>query len=758
MRFVFSVLIFSFGMQVLCAQDAILDGVVVDSLSGEPLFSATIRCEDNGTTTGFDGTFSLTVSEGSTSITCSYVGYGTKEVLINSADPSTLLIRMAPTNNLLQTAVVTGSKYEQSISKSVVSIEVLKPKMLENTNTNDVGDILNKIPGVQIVDGQPNIRGGSGWSYNAGNRVMLLIDDIPALQPDAGRASWADIPVENIAQIEVVKGAGSALYGSAAMNGVINVRTGYATSEPETKVSLFATAYDDYKDNRKNWYRTGGIDRTPMEYGLSASHKQKIGKWDLIVAGFHSAQDSTRSYRDQDFRSKTRGNLNLRYRASDRVTFGVNTIVNKGMSSSFFLWENGSTGALRPFSGTVTRSDNFRFTIDPYVTIYDKKDNKHRFQGRLYYNDNNNNLNQSNQSSMLYGEYQFHRSFSEALNVTTGIVASTVDSDSELFSNADITQNNLAGFVQLDYLVNSRFKLSGGARYEYNEQSNGAINHSTIAVPAGENQEGKMIGRLGVNYELDSYTFFRASIGQAYRFPILIERFLSTEFGGFVILPNPDIQSETGVTMELGLKKGFQIGKFNGFLDFAIYNSEYNDMMEFVFVSTPIFGFQSQNIGDTRIQGFEFTIGANTKIGSLPVNLLGGYNYSNPKYRDYESISDFVAETSSLNENILKYRNKHSYTFDIQSNYKKLMFGFAFQGASHVLAIDKILQTFIPDLGSYRNFDNNGYQIFDARVGYAFDHFSLSAHLKNIFNQEYTLRPGIIEAPRNFSLRLDYTL
>ena len=65
-----------------------------------------------------------------------------------------------------------------------------------------------------MVSSQPNIRGGSGWSYGAGSRVLLLVDDIPALQADAGLAQWDDIPVENIAQIEVVKGAASALYGS----------------------------------------------------------------------------------------------------------------------------------------------------------------------------------------------------------------------------------------------------------------------------------------------------------------------------------------------------------------------------------------------------------------------------------------------------------------------------------------------------------------------------------------------------------------
>lgn len=741
---------------LLVGQGEKISGIVTDASTGEPLFAATVLAGDVGTSTEFDGSFSLVVQRGVDQLKVSYVGYTTQQ--INLTDQREYFIDLHLSDNLLQTAVVTGSKYEQSIGESIVSIDVIKPTLLKSTNTNNVEEIFNKIPGVQMIDGQPNIRGGSGWSYNAGNRVMLLIDDIPALQPDAGRAQWSDIPVENIAQIEVIKGAGSTLYGSAAMNGVINIRTAYATATPETQFSLFSTVYDNYKDERKNWFRRGDVNHTPMDIGMSASHKQKFGKWDVVVAGYYFEIDSTKSYRDQDFRYKARGNLNLRYRATDKITFGVNSIVNKGRSSSFFLWKNGSSGALQPFAGTVTRSGNLRFTIDPFITIYDKKNNKHRFQGRYYYGNNDNNLNQSNKAIMSYGEYQFQKTFDSDLNMVAGLVGSRVTSDSEFFDNADIYQINYAGFIQLDKKIGERLSVSGGGRYEFNKQKNDLINHTTIAVPAGEQSEGQFIGRFGANYKVSEGTFLRTSIGQAYRFPILIERFLSTEFGGFVILPNPDLNSERGVTTEIGLKQGFQLGSFQGYTDIAFFNSQYTDMMEFVFVSTPLFGFQSQNIGDTKIQGIEISLAGNGKIGSIPVTFYGGYNYSDPKYQDFSGLEDFLNETSSTNENVLKYRSRHSFSMDLQSNIDKFMFGVAVQGASHVLAIDKILETFIPDLESYRDFDSNGYQIFDARVGYSLGNMDIAVHLKNILNQEYTQRPGIIQAPRNIALRLDYNL
>ncbi len=743
----------------LFAQSLILSGTVYDAETGEPMLGATVIAGESGTTTDIDGVYEISIGDGVEEVRFSFVGYETQRVSISESVSGTpLVIYLAIAENILETAVVTGSKYEQTLAESVVSIDVLRPQLIQSTNTNDVEDIFNKIPGVQMIDGQPNIRSGSGWSYNAGNRVMLLIDDIPALQPDAGRASWSDIPVENIAQIEVIKGAGSTLYGSAAMNGVINVRTGYATSEPETQLSIFHTRYGDYTDDRKNWYRTDDIDRTPMDIGFSASHKQKIGKLDLVAAMFYYEQDSTRSFRNQDFRNKLRGNLNLRYRATDRLTFGVNTIVNTGRSSSFFLWKNATIGALQPLEGTVALNENTRYTIDPHVTYYDKKDNRHRFQSRIYYNDNENNLDQSNLSQMYYGEYQFLRSFSDDLTFTAGAVLSHSSSDSELFQSADIWQRNAAGYFQIDQAVGDKLNLTGGLRYEYNKQVNDFVNHPTIAVDAGEKAEGRFIGRLGANYQLADHTYLRGSLGQAYRFPIMIERFLSTSFSGFTVLPNPDLVSETGITGEIGIKQGLQFGPIAGYIDVAVYDSRYQDMMEFVFVSDPTFGFQSQNIGDTRITGFEISTGGKIDIGSVPIQFYGGYNYANPRYQDYASIEDFVEETSSVAENILKYRSKHSFSMDVQASYDRLSGGVAIQGASHMIAVDKILESFITNLESYRALNDNGFYILDARVAYDFDFVQLSLHAKNILNREYTQRPGIIEAPRNFAIRADFDL
>ena len=748
-------LLFTFFL--LCssvASSQYLTGVIVDSLTREPLFGATVLIGEQGTSTNIDGSFSLYVpaDKDDVIVKFSYVGYKTRtKTFTRTAIEESQYILLIASDNLLETAVITGSKYEQRVAESVVSIDVIKPDLLMNTNTTSLDQIFTKIPGVQMLEGQPNIRGGSGWAYNSGNRVLVLLDEIPALQPDAGRALWSDMPVENVSQIEVIKGAGSALYGSSAMNGVINIRTSYPTSTPETHISVFHTRFDNYTDSRKNWYS-----HTPQNFGFSATHKRKIGKLDLVSSLFYSKQDSTKTFREQDFNEKFRISTNLRYRISDKVVAGVNTILNVGASSSFFLWRNGSTGALQPFDGTVTTSRNQRYLIDPYLTIYDKKDNRHRVQGRVFYINNDNNLDQSNQSIFGYLEYQFQRRWPAlGLTMSTGLLGSYTESKSELFANAELNHLNSAAYLQLDKVFGARFNVSGGLRYEYNEQRNGLITYPLLVVPQGEVSEGRMVGRLGANYQVSEGTFVRASYGQGYRFPVMIERYLSTAFGGFAILPNPSLRSETGFTTEVGLKQGFRIAGLEGFVDISGFLQQYDNMMEFVFVNDPQIGFKSLNIGDTEIRGAELGIGARAKLLGVPLNINGGYSYIDPTYRNF---NETISESSSTDENVLKYRTRSSYTMDIQSEIGAFMAGASILGASHMLAIDDILETFIPDLRAYRRLNSNGFRVLDARVGYTYQSVRLSMHLKNILNTEYTMRPGLIEPPRNFALRLDFQL
>ena len=140
-------------------------------------------------------------------------------------------------------------------------MEVMKPSLIENKNTTNIETAIDQVPGVNITDGQANIRGGSGWSYGAGTRVLVMVDDMPLISGDAGQAQWSLIATENINQVEIIKGASSALYGSSALNGVINIRTAFPSQNDidknklpgYTKVNMHMGLIDIPKRKELHW-------------------------------------------------------------------------------------------------------------------------------------------------------------------------------------------------------------------------------------------------------------------------------------------------------------------------------------------------------------------------------------------------------------------------------------------------------------------------------------------------------------------------
>ncbi|MFK7950485.1 MAG: TonB-dependent receptor [Saprospiraceae bacterium] len=727
---------------------------------GEPMIGVTVKASDgSGTITDINGFYRIEITTENIrqEVIFSYIGYETviKEIFFNAMETVTLDINMIETVTLLNTATVTSGKFEKPLGEVTVSLEILKPELIANANATTLDIGLEKVPGVNIIDGQPNIRSGSGYSYGAGSRVLLLINDIPALQADAGFPNWNDISLENIEQIEIVKGAASALYGSSAMNGIINIRTAYAKKEPVTTVSTFGTQYLNPKDLEKKWWN----DTLRYDAGISVAHRQKFGKLDVVLGASYLKEEGPSRAVFVDY---FRFNTSLRYRVTDRLNFGVHANLTTGESGNMFFWANDSTGAYLPSTGSDFSSEITRYFIDPFVTYFDKNDNRHKFMGRYYGVNNNNTDGNSVFSDLLYGEYQFQRRFDNNLVLTTGLVGMHSASEGELYGDTAYTTTNSALYLQADKKFFDKLNLSFGARYEINTISNPTlITQIGDTIVTTDEREAKPVFRFGANYQAAEFTYFRASFGQGYRFPTVAEKFISTQIGAgqvsVPILQNPLLRSETGWSAEIGVKQGFKISKWNGFLDVAAFWMEYNDMMEFTFggqdANAPILGFQSVNIGDTRITGIETSIAGQGYFGKVKTNILAGYNYSNPVFQEFTTQDSIL---SSADYNVLKYRFRHTGKLDIEGTYEGFSVGLAILYTSYMEAIDNVFNLVIPNVQEYREANQSGTAITNVRVSYQItDNFKASFICNNLFNNELMLRPGLLEAPRNIGLRLD---
>jgi iron complex outermembrane receptor protein len=235
---------------IVFAQTQFVSGKVIDAATGKVIPGVNVfESNFNGATTNSSGKFKIELDTGLTQLKFSFIGYQFKSVKLKvDEENDDLLVRLIPKDFDLKTVVVSASKRSQDIYEVPVSIEILPAKLIETKNTANIEDALQQVPSVNILDGQANIRGGSGFSYGAGSRVLVLVDDMPMLSGDASDVKWNYLPVENINQIEVLKGASSALYGSAALNGIINIRTKQPTETPQSDINFYSGVYSSFGD------------------------------------------------------------------------------------------------------------------------------------------------------------------------------------------------------------------------------------------------------------------------------------------------------------------------------------------------------------------------------------------------------------------------------------------------------------------------------------------------------------------------------
>jgi outer membrane receptor protein involved in Fe transport len=745
------------------AQQATLKGKVIESEKREPLIGVNIITEESsiGTVTDLDGNYSLNLEPGSYSIHYKFIGYTTitKKIKLEAGQIHTIDITMISESQTLGLVVVSSSKYEKKIDEEIVSMEVMKQSTIEDYNAVTSDKALARIPGVQLLGDQISIRGGSGYSGGAGSRVLVLLDDLPYAAANNSSPDLNSLPMENLEQIEVIKGAASSIYGSSALNGVINVRTAWPKAEPYSKLTLFYGTYNNpFEKNKKHlvWW-----DKRPMFGGVNFAHRKKFKTFDFVVGGNYS-EDGGYLYKSSVRRSRTYIKTRWRPQKIENLSLGINANLGHTSGDFFFLWGNygDTTGgrfvpnSLKPLIDEKCQClDSLAYTpkeigtysyipvaFDPYLLYFDKKNNMHSIKGRYFFTRQRTSSGEDTDASSFYGEYSFHTRLKVGkilkFDVVTGLVGIYGDIESKLTGKKK--QRNAAAFLQLDTKLFDKLTLTIGGRFEY-------IKLDTLK------SFYKPIFRGGINYQLAEGTFIRASAGQGFRYPSVAEKFSSVVRNGIEVIPNPNLKEEISWSAELGLKQAFKISKWFGYVDVAGFLSRYYDMIDFGFEPGGTFKFQAQNLLDTaQIAGFEISTIAHGDLFGIPFNFLIGYTYL-----DARELTD-AARNDTLRINYLNYRNKHTAKADIQATVKKVSLGITSTYNSFMINLDRNMSS-VPGLTEFRRVHNNGQMIFDIRAGYdVTQHFKILVIAKNILNTQYMIRPALVEPPRNYTVQLSY--
>jgi outer membrane receptor protein involved in Fe transport len=192
----------------------------------------------------------------------------------------------AQASDALETVVVTATRSAMPLDQVPASISVVTAGQIQNTPAQGLNDILRDMPGMVLNDIGPGV--GHPTAYNESmrglptteTRMLVMVDGVPINDPFFNYIQWDRIPLDNIQQVEIVRGGGSPLWGNTAMGGVVNVITKTATAN-ELEASAGGGSYGSYTSSvygayvasdwltlsvNANWLGTAGYQTTPPSW------------------------------------------------------------------------------------------------------------------------------------------------------------------------------------------------------------------------------------------------------------------------------------------------------------------------------------------------------------------------------------------------------------------------------------------------------------------------------------------------------------
>lgn len=487
---------------------------------------------------------------------------------------------------------VTATQTEVPLKETAASVTLIDEKTIEEKHLTTVEEALREVPGLTVVQqGGPGATSSVFLRGTESNHTLVLIDGVPVNSPTTGAFDFADLTVENIERIEVIRGPQSTLYGSDALGGVIQIFTKKGQGPPTGSLSLEAGAYRTFRE-------TAGLSGSTeqLDYSLSASR--------FDTRGFSRANERDGNREDDgyentafsarlgtDLSEKTRLEWTGRYTNSeseldgcDPVTFfcpvdvralvldhrqwvtalGLTTAVREGWDQHLRVGFNDDDTT---FDGS--KIDTFRKWLD------------WRHDLRL------------GRRNLLTIGYEY-----ESQNGKFGGGVDAVD---------ETTVNHAGyGFYQLRQLP---FILNFGLRYDGNNRYGGETTYKVETAYLMESTATKL----------------RAAYGTGFHGPTLNDLFFP-DFG------NPNLEPEKSQSFETGIDQSFwnervQIGA-------TYFQNRIEDLIVFVFNSNTFVG-RPENVARAKITGWEFDISARPVE---PFTLSANYTLMNTKDEEGDEL------------------------------------------------------------------------------------------------------------------------
>ncbi|MDP4115915.1 MAG: TonB-dependent receptor, partial [Bacteroidota bacterium] len=659
MKYIINIIIIILISCNVYAQTGSLHGTINDSSNKAPITDATIQLADKYITTSNTlGYFSFgNIPSGSYILKVSRIGYNSESLNVTvTNDNKHIEIILKPDNVKLDEVIITSSKYEKNINELPYSASLVTKEEIGNNPAMTISDILKNEPGISILsDGV----WGTDVSIRGMNRsnIVTLVDGnrIETATDISARLSMIDL--NDIERIEVIKGSASALYGSGASGGVVNLITktgGYRNdfSIQGTVLSAFNSVNNYFSNGinllagSTNWFgKVSGTFRKAQNVKTPQGELQNSQFEDNSLSAFlqyRPFEHNEIKLNYQQFKATNVGipgayplfpsTATIRYPEEKRQLFSAeyimtfeNTILSK-LSAKYFhqyIFRD-----VENIPHTVQNVAAANGQPPKRVSVLQINPSaKHNIDGVQsqadFIIDNHYLIAGVDIWRRKYSGERFKQQKIEVLNAAKDTVKSTSYKTIYEKPLPDATFNSTGVFAQDEIkLFNNKLSVTIGGRFDYifirnndiinpiYEITNGKINYA----PAGQilywkastAKNNSYVYNLGLVYSLleDLNISFNAS--RSFRSPSLEERFQYIDQGSIVQLGNPQLSPEKGYFFDAG----FHYTKSDLYITGNVF---YNKLTDLVSDSATTYEGRKatvkMNVGKAVLYGFEFSSG-----------------------------------------------------------------------------------------------------------------------------------------------------
>lgn len=564
-----------------------IEGTVRAYETGEPLAGVNVVFLGTvlGTAAALDGSFFLDgIPEGTYRVKFSRIGYAPEvwELDVREGETIGVEVVLRETTILMSEVVVSAGKVEQTLAETPGSVSVVERDVLEERAATSLEQVLPLVSGVDLRFGQVSIRGSTGFNRGAGSRVLLLVDGFPAITGDTGGINWDLVPLWEIDRVEVVKGASSALYGSNAFGGVINVITRTPSRRPRARVSVHGGWYS--RPMHPEWRWTS--DRQFFS-GMDGMYSRKVARVGVLV-GLSERQSQGYRQNSDDRRLRATGRvvteLTPRLKGELYVSAGRETY---GYFQEW--WSQARALEVKPESrGDRVTSDKFNLAGELAWTARERVVLVLRPAWyRTRWTDDFHDGDEFSDADRVWSEARVHWAAGERHLLISGIEIGGSALNSSMFGDREAY--GLAGFAQDEIDLTDRLRATLGIRWDRSQVRDGM-------------DESQFSPKLAAVWRQGPGLSLRLSAARGFRAPSLAERFTRATVGGFSIVPNPDLRAESVWSGELGLLAA--LGR-RGTLSAALFENRYRDLIQ---VGGSLDSLEFSNAHRARVRGLDLEL------------------------------------------------------------------------------------------------------------------------------------------------------